>query len=90
MARIPEDLTHRLGSVTVSKFMVEANPDIVMKAFSDAIVVRCEFMFHSNELEYIICRSEFDVVSPGSYPPKYELLFTLHDDRSVTFEWKKR
>lgn len=87
---IPEDFSKRYGRVRVSKFLVDDNPRAVMAAFSDAIVIRCEFMYPTADLEYWLCRADFDPVPMGQTIPDYDLLFTMHADRTVTHEWKKR
>lgn len=89
MSEIPDDFARRIGRFTISKFLVDTDPKTVITALSGAIVVRCEYMYHTADLEYLACHSTFDPVSPGHAPPTYQCVFTMHEDGSVTHEWRK-
>lgn len=90
MTDIPDDFSRRMGRVTISKFLVDDNPRAVMAALAYGIVFRCEFMYSTGEFEYRLIHVAFDPVPSNQLMPEYECLFTMHADRSVTHEWKRK
>lgn len=90
MSEFPTDFHRRLGRVSISNFIIDEHPEYVARhVLKDAIIIRCEFMLYDNSLEYILRCVDFDPVPMGGMAPRYEVIFTLGQDRTLTHEWRK-
>lgn len=84
-----DDLGYRLGHFRIPSFLVQRDPDVVSRAFSGMIVVRCEHLFPTGEFDYIAIHPDFDVVGNGQLPAEYECTFFSHPGSPSTHEWRK-
>ena len=86
-ARI-EEFRRRAGRFTVSRRMVENDPDLWAVVLSGMCVVRCEVLYYGDVFEYVALSDRFDVAALGEVTPTYKAIITEHkcDDGSATYD----
>ena len=65
--------SRRLGSFEITRDLIETGDTTVMRVMGKCIVVRAEYMFHTNSIEYIAYSEWFRSLSEGEVVPKYEV-----------------
>lgn len=75
-----ERIPRRFGKFSISVNLVDKSPDAVRAIMARCIVVRCEFMYESQSLEYVALCDEFELLPAGSYAPQYQCLITKKAD----------
>lgn len=81
----PLDLPRRLGKFAISRKLLLEHPDLVMRALSNCIVVRCEQLWEYDALSYVALSPLFDVVPTGQIANDYRIRFTEYS-LAVHFE----
>ena len=63
----------RIGKVYISAPLIHGMVDIdeMLKVTSKFVVIRCEYLYHKDEFEYIAFCQEFDEIEQGCEPPTY-------------------
>ncbi|OUS73006.1 hypothetical protein B1748_23655 [Paenibacillus sp. MY03] len=74
-----ESLRKRIGTFEITREFVLDAPDAVLAVMSKVIVVRCEFMYHKNTLEYQAVSPHFDEVPDIEIPPRYSVKFDIEE-----------
>lgn len=85
-----DDFFKRCGRFSVNRYMLATHPDEMLEyVFSRLVIVRAECMFSADAVEYTAYCEDFDLVQPGDLSPLYEVLFTRHEDATVTLQWRR-
>ena len=74
-----EPRTRRLGRFTVHCALMESWK-VLLPLMAKVVVVRCEQIFDRDYFEYTAFSELFEEVPMGTYPPRYEILFTREGD----------
>lgn len=62
----------RVGKLRISRYMFDnANADDLMRLMGHFLIVRAEYMFYRDEIEYIAYSPLFGVTDPGEEAPEY-------------------
>ena len=84
------DLLSRRGRFSISRALLEDNPEPLIEVMAKIIVIRAEFMFDRQHFEYIALSKEFRKVDDGMLSPEYEILWHTEKDGSFRIEFKER
>ena len=71
----------RLGKFTLYREEIENYPDNVRLVMKEVIVVRAEYMWDRECIEYTAISDQFSPIPPAEYPPEYRI--TIQDHRAV-------
>ncbi len=65
----------RIGKLKISSEIIRTNAPQVAEVFKalDAVVVRAEYLYHENAIEYFVISPYFSEVDPTVMPPEYAL-----------------
>lgn len=67
-------MKRRIGKLYISDELIK-DMDIseMLKVTSKFVVIRCEFLYHSNQFEYIAICPDFDEIGNSVMPPTYDV-----------------
>lgn len=77
----------RYGKFTIDAETLTAAPDVVRKVMGECIILRAEFRFTHNDIEYEAWCPAFEPSPLGAVPPIYDVVYSDETD-SVT--WAKQ
>ena len=80
----------RFGMFSVDAEHLKWNGEEIQKFLCNCLIVRAEHHWDSNHIEYTACGMEFDPVEEGHRAPRYDVLFTKHEDGRLTYEFVRR
>ncbi len=80
---------NRFGTFQVSGTLMHDAPEEVILALRECLIVRAEHIWANDAVDYIAFSRYFDPVEAGMRAPFYNIIFTRHEDETVTFEFKK-
>lgn len=66
-------LYRQIGKFKIDDDDIKNHPDIVRRILFHTIIVRAEYMFYSNQIEYVAYSKKFDKVPIGEEPPEYDI-----------------
>jgi len=69
----------KMGKFVISGALIENNPDDVMRLMGRMIVVRAEFIYGPNVVEYTAISDYFEEVEEGLVLPEYQFAFSGND-----------
>lgn len=67
----------RYGIFTIDHTVMVAHPEVVQAIMGDVIVLRAEFMFMPDHIEYHAYSPRFDIVPSGTEPPDYDVIYDM-------------
>jgi ribosomal protein S19 len=71
----------RLGKFTISKEEIANYPETVKCVMREVIIVRAEYMYDGDCIEYTAISDQFLPTRLGEYTPTYEI--TIDGDRAI-------
>lgn len=69
------DLFRRLARIRFDRDAIERDPGRFMEFQGRCIVLRAEMLWHSNQVEYVICAEGLPVVGRAQTLPDYDVKF---------------
>lgn len=78
----PADLVSRRGRFNVSKEFLNNPTSVIFQLFSNFIIVRAEYMYDTDSVEYIAVSKLFSPVEEGYETPDYKITIKEQDDGS--------
>ncbi len=77
--------TMQVGKFSVSAMLVKTNPDMIADALALArvLIVRAEYLFAQDAIEYEAICDQFAEKQPGTRPPEYGLIIRTDDSVKV-------
>jgi len=69
-------IDRRIGRFTMSRLLVERDPETARRVMGCCIVVRCEMMYDRDVFEYIALSSDFDECQEGQMMPVYDVIIS--------------
>lgn len=80
---------NRKGTFTVSREIIMDDPEAMMKALNDVLIIKAENCFITDSIIYSGYSEHFDEVGQGSTIPEYQCIITsTHNHFSV--DWKRK
>ena len=87
----PNPITERrYGRFWISHNSLKREYEAVQKVFAKVIVVRCEYVFAADVLEYTAASWLFDKNEENVSPPFYDIIVNNLEEEEVTFSVQKR
>lgn len=79
----------RIGKFTISKHMIDECPLQVLAVMKDMIIIRAEFLYYSDEVEYVGIHPSFEVKPDGEVPRSYTADIKARSDGTVdSVKWR--
>ena len=69
-------MNRRIGRFSMSRQLMERDPEIARSVMGRVIVVRCEMMYHTDTLEYMALSPDFDEVPQNEIAPAYDVIIS--------------
>jgi len=85
----PDDLLRRRGRFNVSRDLIDAPSHILFEFFKNFIIVRAEFMYDSDSIEYIAVSWLFSPIEKGIETPDYNFEITEQEDGSIEIKARR-
>lgn len=64
----------RIGKFKIHRVIVDNNPEAAQAVMSKVVILRAEYMYPEDVIEYKALCEEFDEVEPATIPPDYEVV----------------
>ena len=80
-------LPRMYGKFLVTVPLIENNPEEIGNTFRGVIIIRAEYMFHNNTIEYIGWSPHFRELERGQITPEYSAECTRHEEGHTTVKW---
>ena len=82
-----DDLSFRVGTFTIARKYIDQAPADVLAVMAKVIVVRMEYLYQQDAMEYTALSPEFEELEPGTKPPCYSVEISVdeNDERTVSF-----
>jgi hypothetical protein len=80
---------NRLGQFKISALALRSSWKKILPLFAHMVVVRCEFIYASDTLEYTAQSDLFEESISNGIPPEYEIIATKKDDGTTEYAAQK-
>ncbi len=81
---------NRIGRLKISQVVIESvNYESLVNILKDFIVVRCEFFYATQELEYTAISKYFEAIGMGCIPPEYTFTISKVGKEHIIKDVKK-
>lgn len=81
------DLFNRMGKFKISRPLIESNPEGVIEALKDVLIVKVDNDFMINTLIYAGYSKHFDILEPGEIAPNY--IVGIDENKNVCWQREK-
>jgi hypothetical protein len=82
------DLSNRKGYFEITRDLIKENPEQILQALKDVLVVHINDNFIDGKLEYFGYSKHFDAIELNVPAPKYKALIT-NSGKNVSVIWQK-
>lgn len=82
---VEDPLTRRLGIVRIDMYHTRREPSFLLSMFGNFVVLRVDYKWESNSLEYLGLSPRFDLCAAGCIPPIYEAVFQTDNNGARSF-----
>jgi hypothetical protein len=78
--------SRKMGKFTVGREIIDDHADVVKSIMGTLIVVRAEFLFAEDSVEYVAVCDDFDEFNEGEVLPTYDVVV---DSEEGTITWSR-
>lgn len=76
-----------LGKFSIGRKLIDDHFDVVLEAMKDIVVVRAEYMYNSDAIEYTALSRNFRELEAGETTPIYTLIMTTRMSKTHTIDF---
>jgi hypothetical protein len=80
----------QIGKVVVSRQLFEEETEAMKALFARFLPCRCEYLYASDQFEYVGYSEQLSPVADGVEPPVYAAMFSAETHRTTEFDGFKR
>lgn len=73
-------LVRRLGRFKMSGYLLK-KPELILPVMANFVVVRCEYLYYSDEVAYVAFSPLFEVCAEHTEPPDYDIIARKDRDK---------
>ena len=79
----------RRGRMVIDEEALLHDAEAAKALMSRVVVVKCDYNLCTRQLEYWVYCDDFEPLADGYMSHTYEPIFTRHDDKTITIEFRK-
>lgn len=84
------DLFKRKGRIPISRELFYENPEVLLKAFKDVLIIKADNDFFKNIINYCAYSNHFETVEEGQEIPEYFPIIMKDGEELKLVNWERR